>query len=501
MIGPVPVVGYAPDLDPTTPGIFTSCNQVIPTVRGMASAPGPQLTTLSALGSAVRGAAVLRKQDDSTRFFAGMTSSISEASSSTWTDVTRASGGGIREYNVPSENRWRFAQFGSWSLAAAKNQILQASTAGRFGNVLSGGGTTAPSAGVIETVDQFVFLFDYNTGTDVPDGWYCSALGDHTDWTPAVSTQCANGRLYSAPGRIRGAKKFGSNIVAYKQRAMFLGVYEGPPLVWRWTQIPGNAGALSQEAIVDIGTADNPVHIFMGYDDFYVFDGSRPISIGSPLKETVFGEINRDYQSMTTSVHDRLNSLVYWFYPSSSNANPDRCVVYNYRSNRWGRADRTVEATCEYFPSGLTYADLGTIYTFYDSMPSRPYGEAFASSGTPLPAIFDTSHVLQTLTGNATNSGLTTFSFGDDSKYSLLRRVTPRFLTAPTRGDAFTSYRYLLGSNPPLSPGNNPFKTSPYVEGRFDLLSEARWHSVRMDLVGNWEMLALSADLEPGADE
>src|SRR5678816_4110775 len=102
---------------------------------------------------------------------------------------------------------------------------------------------------------------------------------------------------------------------------------------WDFNPIPGQAGALNQECIVDVGTADNPVHLMMGYEDFYRYDGSRPVSIGNPVKETVFGELDRSLSYTCAALHDRRNSRVYFFYP------PNRCVVYNYKTGLWGRDD------------------------------------------------------------------------------------------------------------------------------------------------------------------
>jgi hypothetical protein len=87
--------------------------------------------------------------------------------------------------------------------------------------------------------------------------------------------------LVSSQGSITAGRRFGSVIVVYKKNSMYLGVYVGPPTVWEFNLIQGDAGALSQEVVVNIGTAENPKHIFMGEDDFYVYDGSKPIRIGT----------------------------------------------------------------------------------------------------------------------------------------------------------------------------------------------------------------------------
>lgn len=486
----IPLVGYAPDVDPTTPGILTNCANLIPTLKGMAGAASPQSSTIPALAAACVGAAVLEKLDSTRRFFAGTTTALYEAGASSWTDRTRASGGA---YALGTDVRWRFAQFGNVSLAAAKSDTLQSSTSGAFANV-----TGAPKAAIVETVNQFVLLFDTNEATygDSPDRWWCSALGDHTDWTPAIATQSATGRLLSSAGRIRAARRFGESVIVYKDKTMFIGAYVGPPVIWSFQEIPGTTGAPCQEAVVNVGTVEDPRHIFMGFDDFYSFDGSRPVPIGSPIKETVFGELNKSFSYAVWTLHDRINSLVYFYYPVGSSINPDKCVVYNYRSNRWGRDDRQVEAAIEFTTLGITYDDLGTLYSTYNDFPNLSYDSSFWTAGFPVPAIFNISHRIQTLDGASTSSSLTTGDYGDENGRSLLQRVTPRFITAPASA-TMTNYYRNKNSGDTLQTGS----TVTLSENRFDTLQSAHWHRVKMDFTGDVELSGLVPNTIPDGSE
>ena len=158
--------GYAPDADDTIPGVFTNCSNVVPTLKGFAGAPSPQTRTLStALAAAPKGATLIRKLDNSVRLFAGTGTKLYEAGASSWTDRTRSVGG---DYSLGSDIRWRFTQYGDVSLAVAKTDTLQSSTTAAFADV-----TGAPKASVVETVGNFVFLFDTNEATysDSPNRW------------------------------------------------------------------------------------------------------------------------------------------------------------------------------------------------------------------------------------------------------------------------------------------------------------------------------------------
>lgn len=487
----IPIDGYAPDGDQTKPGILVDCSAMIPTLKGMAVAPSPVSTGLT-LAAACRGAAILRELDNTTRLIAGSATKLYEAGSGSWTDRTRASGG---DYGLTGETRWRFAQFGSVSLAAAKTEIIQASTSGAFLNV-----SVSPSikAALIETVGQFVMAANTNETafSDSPSRWYCSALGDYSDWTPSVNTQCASGTLDAAPGPILGLKRFGDTVIAYKLRAMFRGTYVGQPTIWEWPQIPGDVGAVSHESIVDIGTPEAPIHAFMGESDFYIYDGSRPRSIGTnTVKETIFGELNRSRQGVSIAQHDRSKSIIRWYYPTVDSINPDKCVVWNYRTNKWGRDDRQVEATVDYVTPGLAYDNLGSSYSTYHSLPDSPYDSAFVSADTAKPAFFDTSHILKTLDGTAISGSITTGDVGDDTAFTCVNRVRPRFITIPSSASLTNYYRNLLGSS--LMAGSG----STLNNGKFDFQREARWHRFLIQFNGSTEIAGFTVYGDPAGDE
>ena len=469
------LLGYAPDMDPTTPGVLVDCANAVPSLRGMRGAPGPVTGALPALAAACVGAAVIRKLDDSTRMFAGSATKLYEAGASSWTDRSRAVGG---NYAVTSGYRWSFTQFGNISLAIQKADYLQFSTTAVFADI-----TAAPKASIIESVGQFVLAFDTTEGTygDSPDRWWCCASGDYTDWTPSVATECATGRLISSPGPIRAAKRFGEQVAVYKGRGMYLGTYQGAPEVWRFDEVPSAIGAVSQEAVIDIGTIAYPMHAFMGFDDFYVFDGSRPTPIGVGwIKDKVFTEVDFTYIRLACATHDPVNSRVYFYYPVTSSLN--RCVVYNYRTKQWGRDDRTVECALSYVTPGVTYNGLGSLYSTYADLPALTYDSSFLSSGATIPAIFNGSHVLQSLTGASVTSQITTGDMGEEEAFSTITRVRPLFLTAPETSILTNYYRENLGDTITTD------TTTTYSDGKYDFMRSCRWHRLQFNFTGDWEM-------------
>lgn len=473
-----PALGFMPDADPTMPGVFVDCANIVPTIRGFAAGPSLVDAGSPPLADECRGSGLIIRLDNTRRFFAGTPTAIYENIANAWVDVSRSGG-----YTTGGENRWRFAQFGNATLATNQQDVIQVSVAGAFEDI-----PTAPQARIIETVAGFVLVFatvDPING-DEPDRWWCSGLYDHMAWTPSQATQAANGRFLDSPGEIRAAKKLGNDIVAYKEKSMYLGRYVGPPVIWSWQQIPGDVGAISQESVVSIDTA----HVFIGNDDFWMFDGSRPVPIGAPVRYWFFDASSPEFRYRTIGYYDRFNALVYWYFASKqSQGELDECLIYNTKTQKWGRATRQIQAVVEYISPGLSYDTIGDKYPTFDDIDNIAYDSPqwFAQGSSSAVVIPDGRVML--LTGEAGKSSITTGDTGDDSVYSTISRVRPRFLKTPATGNLQSYHKAVSGD--PLITG----PASTLHDGKFDLLWSARWHRVRMNFDGEMEMNALDLAL------
>lgn len=477
------LLGLAPDADPATVGVLTACLNAVPSIRGMKGAPSPISAGMATLAGTCQGAALATKLDGSNRLFAGTGKALYEASGSTWSDVSRAA-----TYTGGSTAKWRFAQQEDVSLAANGSDTVQASaSAGAFSCVAG-----APVAAIVETANKFVFAANLSSGSN-KIAW--SALGDYTDWTASVSTQSGSTSLTDTPGGITALRRFGSTVMAFKKNSMYLGTYSGPPTIWEFDLVPGSAGAMSQESVVNIGTPENPKLVFIGEDDFYLFDGSKPVPIGTNrLRNTVFNSLEQSRYYACAALHVKDESQVYFWYPTTDSPNPDSCVVYNYKTDKWGRADRMIETAVDYVTGAVTFDQLGSLYSTFDDFPNAPFDLAFIGSSKPVPAIVDTTHSIKTLTGPCVSSSITTGDFGDDEEFSTVTNIMPRFITAPT--DATLTHFYKNNSGDSLTQGAT---TSLSSFGQwFDLLWSARWHRLQFNFTGDWEMAAIKPTWERG---
>lgn len=208
----VPLTGFAPDLDPTTPGVLTDCDSIVPTTSGLAAAMSLANAGLPALADVPTGAYATQLLDGSKRMFAATNGKIYENTSTTWTDRSRAG-------DYSGAQRQRFCVFGNNVLAANRSEVIgQAAPGAAFVDIAG-----APQASILVSVAGFVMALDTSDATygDRPDGWWCSGIRDQTQWTPALATQSENGRLIDTPGRITAGAALGDVCVAYKATSMY----------------------------------------------------------------------------------------------------------------------------------------------------------------------------------------------------------------------------------------------------------------------------------------
>lgn len=415
----VPLNGFAPDLDPTTPGVVADCDAIVPTINGLAAAPSLAATAQAALAAPPTATYATTLLDGSKRLFACTNAAIYEASGGGWTDRSRAGG-------YTGTQRLRFCVFGNVVLSANRSQAIGSAAAGAGFVDIAG----APKASILVAAAGFVMALDTVDGIygDRPDGWWCSGLEDQTAWTPSAATQSENGRLFDTPGRITAGAALGDNVVAYKANSMYLGQYVGAPLVWSWQRVPGDIGTSGNESVVTVGTR----HFFIGPNDLYVFDGTVPQSLNAPVAKWFFDDLNQTYRSNIIGAVDTPNALVYWHYPSNKSASGalDSVLIYNYRTNQWGKQAMSIDAPVVYTSGGITYESLGVAYATYADLPAIGYDSPFWASDHAAPGVF-VGATLYSLTGAPGASWLKTGDFGDLTKYTLLRRVTPRYRVTP----------------------------------------------------------------------
>lgn len=477
-----PIIGFAPDADPTTVGVLTACANFIPFESGFKAAPSPVAVAVAALASACRGAVVATKLDGTRRIFAGTQARLYELAGTSWLDRSKAGG-----YTGSTESRWSFCQFGDTTIASNLVDPMQSSAAGAFADV-----PTAPRAKIVVSAsNNFVLAFNTNDPTFgvSPDRWWNCAQSNQTNWTPAQGGP-TTGRLVAVEGPIRAAQTLGDYVVAYKARGIFLGSFVGGDAQWQWTLVlGGDAGAVGQDAVCDIGGA----HFFVSEDDFWLFDGTRPVSIGEGVVRRWFiDNSNPVFRFMTQCTFDKQNGLVRVNFPSkTSTGTLDRTLIYHVKRQRWGVANSVVQAPLNYITPGVTIDGMDAIAATIDTLPNVPVDSQFWTGGGQVPAYFNSGNQLVSLSGVAGASSFTTGDLGDDDMVTMIDRFRVRFTKSPATATATGLIKMNEGDTLVQA------SSSAINDGKFDLRQSGRFHRVRVDMTGDQQATSFDAKAIP----
>jgi hypothetical protein len=233
-------------------------------------------------------------------------------------------------------------------------------------------------------------------------------------------------------------------------------------------------------------------HFFVGADNFWIFDGVRPVPLGDgTLRKWFLNNSSPQFLYKTICTFDRDRNLVWIFYPSTSASECDSALVYHVQSKQWGRADREMQAVMTFVEQGLTLDTLDTVAPTFDSLPDISFDSPFWSSASRSLSIFNTSNQLQKLVGVSDSSDFTTGEVGDDDALSLLQQIRLRYAAAPSTASAQTFHAmnsgdtYIAGSIGAMN------------DGKFDCLKSARWHKAKVTFAGDVRVTHMNAKFKP----
>lgn len=476
----IPLLGFMPDADETTPGVITDCVNLIPYTNGLEGGPSPSTPgDVPALASTCLGAAVVSNLLGARRVIAGTATKLYELSAGAWADVSATT------YHAGADERWTVIQFGNATLAANKGDAIQRSLSGAFAAIAS-----APKAEIIFSVGFQVMALNIDDGADSPDAWYCSSVNDDTDWTPSIITQAAKGRLVATAGPITAGGRLGEYAVAYKKKSIYLGRYVGAPDVWDWAQVPGgDVGCIGKDALCDVGGA----HFFVGDDNFWFFDGTAPSPVENAPRQWFYDYSSPEFRYRTQCVFDRQKNRVWIFYPSSNSQVCDSALVYHLGTKKWGRSDRSIEAALNYLSPGVSYDTWDTMGATFDTLPAIAYDSQFWLSGGQALSTFNTSHQLQYMTGASASSSFTTGDIGDDEQVTQCSSIRLRYAQGYAPSTASAQMYSRMGSGDNLTTG----PTGTVMDGKFDVRQSARWHRAKLSFTGPVRVTGANANVKP----
>jgi hypothetical protein len=232
-------------------------------------------------------------------------------------------------YTTPSNQRWRFTQFGNVLIAANGGNKLQGynvNTSSTFQDLAA----DAPEARYVTVVRDFVVSGYINSATAYPSRVQWSALGDESNWTNSATTQ-ADYQDIPDGGSVVGITggEFG---LVFMDRSIHRMSYIGSPLVFQFDNISRNQGCYEANSIIQYGGTS----FFLSDDGFYACDGQQIIPIGNEkVNRYFFDDVDEGSLTLMSAAVDPARKLVIWAYASQASATVDKMLIYNYQTNKW----------------------------------------------------------------------------------------------------------------------------------------------------------------------
>lgn len=380
-------------------------------------------------------------------------------------------------YTTPTDQRWRFTQFGDVVIAANgydKLQGFNVNSASLFADLAA----DAPTARYVTIVRDFVVAG--NIQSDYPNRVQWSALNDEASWTTSATTQ-ADYQDIPDGGTVVGITggEFG---LVLMDRSIYRMSYVGSPLVFQFDNITRNLGCYEANSVIQYAG----MTFFLGDDGFYACDGQTILPIGNEkVNRYFFDDVDQGTIYLMSAAVDPAKKLIIWAYASKNSATVDKLIIYNFQTQKWSSGTTTADRIATTSTPAVTlegmdaYGTLETIMTSFDS-------RLWLGGRLQLAGVNGTKIV--TFTGANATAYLETGDVEVPGSTSAITMVKP--LVDNGSGNVAISTRRLL--NETVSYGSQSTADS---ENRVSIRSVGRYHRLQLSPTGSWTT-AIGMDIE-----
>lgn len=198
-------------------------------------------------------------------------------------------------------------------------------------------GAPTGCVGVVTTPESFLVAIG-NGGNFRSIAW-CDQ-GNETSWMPSSTNQAGSYSLQTQGTLICG-KRTRTQTLLFTDIDVHLMTYIGLPYVYSVDRVGENCGIIA----VGAAAAVDSRCFWMGYNGFYVWDGSSMQEMPCDVFDAVLGDLNRTQRSKVTCRVNSQYSEIVWYYPSAASTECDSRVRYNYLEDKW-YLDHNLTLTC-----------------------------------------------------------------------------------------------------------------------------------------------------------
>lgn len=166
-------------------------------------------------------------------------------------------------------------------------------------------------------------------------------------------------------GRIVAIKRLGDVLYVYKERSIIAITYTGSEdTTFSKEVVTTKAGLIAPEAIIELPH----MHLFVGQDNVYIFDGNTCTPIGDPVKDWVYQNIKPDSADKIFGYYNEESGDATFSFYSTINTedNCDKAMIYNVSQRVWSTREMYMTAIGQYSIKRDKIID--SVNTPYDEM-------------------------------------------------------------------------------------------------------------------------------------
>ena len=241
------------------------------------------------------------------------------------------------------------------------------------------------------------------TGTFDPMTVRWSNQEDITNWVPSLSSTAGETVLTDGTEIVGGVRSRNA-INIWTDNSLWTMTFVGPPFTFQFQQLGSNCGLIAPHAATDY----DGISVWMGYDNFYVFDGQVK-NLDCTVRRFIFDRLNRNQKDKIFAGINSEFKEVIWLYPSTDSDECDSYVIWSPSENYWtfGSSIFTTFADKTVFGNTITTGVTAGGNNLYNNEPAG----VFTENGQPQSSFIESAD----------------FDMADGNEIMFLSRVIPDF--------------------------------------------------------------------------
>lgn len=297
--------------------------------------PVPSLTPFagSQIPEPLVGLTSARMTDGTWRIYGGSATKLYQWDNHGWIDVSRTTGGA---YNVPTGERWSFAQFGPWLIAVNIGDVPQVINVDSGTNFAALGGSP-PVAHNVNVIGDFVVLSGLDSDRRSIQ-W--SGINDITQWTPGLGL--SDSQSFPDGGPVQGVAGSEIGYVVQDRAIRTMQFMPGDTtFIFNFSRVVTDHGSISEYGYVSVAN----VLYFLAEEGFYQLQGNQINPIGyEKVNEWFLANSDIGRRNVVQAIAANRPWVLWASHSTVGSQMYDELILYNWATNRWTKVREFAQA-------------------------------------------------------------------------------------------------------------------------------------------------------------